>query len=76
VKEVAQSSQDLSALGIAGLAALDAISKGSAAPADWKAIQTAAITQIQNPKAQLLLMPATAIQKLVDAASAGGSCAK
>jgi len=76
VKEVAQSSQDLSALGVAGLAALDAISKGSAAPADWKAIQTAAITQIQNPKAQLLLMPATAIQKLVDAASAGGSCAK
>ncbi|HEY1925239.1 MAG TPA: family 20 glycosylhydrolase [Candidatus Acidoferrum sp.] len=76
VKDVAQSSQDLSALGIAGLAALDAISKGSAAPADWKAIQTAAITQIQNPKAQLLLMPATAIQKLVDAASAGGSCAK
>ena len=76
VKEISQVSQNLSALGTAGLAALDEIAKGAAAPADWKASQTAAITQLQEPRAQLLLVPAGAVQKLVDAASAGGSCAK
>jgi hexosaminidase len=76
VKDIAQVSQNLSALGTAGLAALDYVAKGSAAPADWKASQTAAITQLQAPRAQLLLMPTGAVQKLIDAASAGGSCAK
>ncbi len=75
VKEVAQTSQDLSALGAAGLAALDFIAKGSGAPVDWKTQQLAAILQIQKPKAQLLLMPASAVQKLIEAAAAGGSCA-
>jgi hypothetical protein len=76
VKEIGQVSQNLSALGTAGLAALDQIVKGSAAPADWKASQTAAIAQLAEPRAQLLLLPTGAVQKLVDAASAGGSCAK
>ncbi len=76
VKDIAQVSQNLSALGTAGLAALDYLAKGSAAPADWKTSQTAAITQLQEPRAQLLLLPTGAVQKLVDAASAGGSCAK
>jgi hexosaminidase len=76
VKEIAQVSQNLSALGTAGLAALDYLGKGSAAPADWKASQTTAITALQAPRAQLLLVPTAAVQKLVDAASAGGSCAK
>jgi hypothetical protein len=65
----------LSALGAAGLAALDFIAKGSGAPVDWKPQQLAAILQIQKPKAQLLLMPASAVQKLIEAAAAGGSCA-
>ncbi len=76
VKEIGQVSQNLSALGVAGLAALDEIAKGAAAPADWKASQTAAITQLAEPRAQLLLLPTGAVQKLVDAASVGGSCAK
>jgi hexosaminidase len=75
VKDVAQTSQDLSALGATGLAALDFIAKGGGAPDSWKAEQTSAIQQIQKPKAQLLLMPATAVQKLVDAAATSGSCA-
>ncbi len=75
VKEVAQTSQDLSALGAAGLAALDFITKGSGAPDSWKTQQLAAIQQIQKPKAQLLLMPAPAVQNLVEAAAVGGSCA-
>jgi hypothetical protein len=74
VKEAAQTSQDLSALGVAGLAALDFIAKGSGAPDPWKAEQTAAIQQIQKPKAQLLLMPAEAVQKLVNAVATGGAC--
>ena len=74
VKEVAQNSQDLSALGTAGLAALDFIAKGGAAPDDWKAQQLAAMQQIQKQKAQLLLMPAPAVQKLIEAAVAGGAC--
>jgi hexosaminidase len=74
VKEVAQNSQDLSALGVAGLAALDFIAKGSVAPDDWKAQQLAAIQQIQKQKSQLLLMPAPAVQKLIEAAAAGGAC--
>ncbi len=75
VKEVAATSQDLSAVAAVGLAALDFAAKGGAAPDDWKAQQLTVIEQVQKPKAQLLLMPAPAIQKLVEAVAAGGSCA-
>src|SRR6266850_432872 len=74
VKEVAANSQDLSALGTAGLAALDAVAKGQAAPDSWKAQQLATIEQAKKPKAQLLLIPAPAVQKLIEAAAAGGAC--
>ncbi len=73
-KEVAANSQDLSTLGTAGLAALDSIAKGQPAPDAWKAQQLAIIEQAKKPKAQLLLIPAPAIQKLIEAASAGGAC--
>jgi hexosaminidase len=76
VKEVSQASQDLSTLGTIGLEALDLMLARKAGPADWKTSQSAVITKILVPKAQLLIMPAGAIQKLVDAASAGGACAK
>jgi hexosaminidase len=74
VKEVAATSQDLSALGTAGLAALDAIAKGHPAPDSWKAQQLAILEQVNKPKAQLLLIPAPAVQKLIEAAAAGGAC--
>jgi hypothetical protein len=74
VKEVTANSQDLSALGTTGLAALDAILKGQPAPDSWKAQQLALIDQVKKPKAQLLLIPAPAVQKLIEAAAAGGSC--
>jgi len=74
VKEVTANSQDLSALGTAGLAALDAIAKGQVAPDSWKAQQLATLEQIKKPKAQLLLIPAPAVQKLIEAAAAGGAC--
>jgi hexosaminidase len=75
VKEVAATSQDLAAVASAGLAALDALGHGGNTDEAWKAQQSAVLQQAQKPKGQLLLMPAPAIQKLVDAASAGGSCA-
>jgi hexosaminidase len=74
VKEVTANSQDLSALGTTGLAALDAIAKGQPTPDSWKAQQLAIIDQVKKPKAQLLLIPAPAVQKLIEAAAAGGSC--
>ncbi len=75
VREVAGRSQDLAALGSAGLAALDLITKGQPAPDSWKAQQLASIDAAKKPKAQLLLIPASAVQKLIEAAAAGGACA-
>jgi len=74
VKEVAANSQDLFALGTAGLAALDAIAKGQPAPDTWKAQQLATLEQVKKPKAQLLMIPAPAVQKLIEAAAGGGPC--
>ena len=74
VKEVAATSQDLSALGAAGLAALDAIAKGQPAPDSWKAQQLAILEQVKKPKSQLLLIPAPAVENLIKAATAGGAC--
>jgi hexosaminidase len=74
VKEVTANSQDLSALGTAGLAALDAITKGQPAPDSWKAQQLAMLEQIKKPKAQLLLVPTPAVQKLIESAVASGAC--
>jgi hexosaminidase len=74
VKEVSASSQDLSTLGSIGLAALDFLAKGQRAPDVWKTQQVATLQQLQKPKGQLLLMPSPAVQKLVEAAAAGGAC--
>ena len=52
----------------------DAIAKGQPASDSWKSQQFAVIEQAKKPKAQLLLIPAPAVQKLVEAASAGGAC--
>ena len=74
VKEVAVRSQDLSALGTIGLAALDTISKRQPAPDSWKTQQLAALEQMKKGKVQLLLISVPAVQKLVEAASTGGTC--
>src|SRR5713226_2732398 len=74
VQEVAGRSQGLAELGSAGLAALDAIAKGQPTADSWIAPQLASIDAAKKPKAQLLLIPAPAVQKLIEAAAAGGSC--
>jgi hexosaminidase len=75
VKELAATSQDLSAVAAAGLAALDFAPKGGPAPDDWKTQQLAIVDRAKKPKSQMLLMPATSIQKLVESVAAGGTCA-
>ena len=74
VKEVAATSTDLSALGATGLATLDLIDKGGAATEEWRTQQLAVIQQALQPKAQLLLMPAASVQKLIEAASSAAQC--
>jgi hexosaminidase len=74
VREVADSSQGLSALGTMGLAALDVIAKRQPVEDAWKTQQLATLEQLKKPKAQLLLMPVTRVQKLVEAAASGGIC--
>ena len=74
VQEVAGRSQDLSALASAGLSALHAVSKRQPAPDTWKVQQFAIMEQLKKPKAQLLLIPIPAVQKLVEAAASGGAC--
>jgi hypothetical protein len=63
-------SQDLSALGAAGLQALDYLDKGQTAPDSWKTQQTALIEQSKKPMTDLLLMVVAPVQQLVDASSA------
>jgi hexosaminidase len=74
VKEIEPLSQDLALLGVWGLAALDALAHGQAISDSTKAQQFAALEQVKKPKAQLLLIPAPAVQRLFEAASAGGTC--
>ncbi len=73
-KRVVATSQDLAAVGGAGLAALDALAKGNRASDDWKAQQLAIVTQADKPKSQLLLIPAVGVRKLVEAAAMPSGC--
>ena len=60
-------SEDLSALGAAGLQALDALDKSQPAADTWKTQQLARIEAAKKPKAGLLMMVAAPIQQLVEA---------
>ena len=71
LKEAAPIAQDLSALGAAGLRALDYLDRGERPPDPWKAEQLALIVEAKKPKSQLLLMVILPVQKLIEA-SAGG----
>jgi hypothetical protein len=73
-KEGAATSRDLSAIGNAGLAALDAISAAKPLSSDQQSQLNAVLTEAAKPKVQLLLVPVAAIQKLVAAASQASVC--
>ena len=72
LKEVASVSQNLSAIGAAGLAALDYLDHGEIAPGAWVAQQLVVIDQAKKPQSQLLLVVAPSVEKLIRA-SAGQS---
>jgi hypothetical protein len=69
LKEVAPLSQNLSALGATGLAALDYLDRGEPAPAAWVAQQLAAVAQAKKPQVQLMLVVVPAVEKLVQASA-------
>jgi hexosaminidase len=69
VEEVMPLSESLSALGAAGLEALDWLDRRQRPTEAWKTQQLAVVEQALQPKAQLLLMVASPIQKLIQASS-------
>jgi hexosaminidase len=69
LKEITPLSQDLSAVATAGLQALDYIDRGERAPDAWATQQFALLEKAQKPKAQLLLMVAPSVQKLIEASA-------
>lgn len=69
LKEVEPVSQNLSALGAAGLAALDYLDRGESAPAAWVTAQLALVEQAKKPQAQLLIVIAPSVGKLIQASA-------
>ena len=65
-------SQNLSALGAAGLQALDYLDKGQAAPDSWKTQQMAVIDQAKTRQADMLLAVVAPVQQLVEASAGQG----
>ncbi|HWC95605.1 MAG TPA: family 20 glycosylhydrolase [Candidatus Sulfopaludibacter sp.] len=59
-------SKDLSELGNIGLKALDYLAAGKSAPADWLAAQSAEITRIQKPDAEVTLAAFRPVKILLD----------
>jgi hexosaminidase len=74
-KQAAATSSDLSAIGAAGLRALDAISAGTQLASDQQTQLNSVLTEAAKPKGQLLLIPVSSVKKLVDAASQPSTCA-
>jgi hexosaminidase len=69
VQEVTPLSHDLSALATAGLQALDYLDRGEKSPQAWKTQQIALAQSAIQPRAQLLLMVASPVQKLIQASA-------
>jgi hexosaminidase len=65
-------SQNLAALAVAGLQALDFLDKGQPAPDAWKTQQEAVIAQAKARQADMLLMVAAPVQQLIEASAASG----
>jgi hexosaminidase len=67
--ELAPLSEDLSAIGVAGLFALDHLDKSAPSPASWRAQQLALLERAKTPKADLLLMVVAPVQRLIEASA-------
>jgi hexosaminidase len=73
LKEVGPLSQNLSAVGAAGLAALDYLDRGEPAPAAWVMQQLTVVEQAKKPQAQLLIVVVPAVEKLIQASGGKSS---
>jgi hexosaminidase len=69
MKEVVPLSKDLATLAVAGLQAMDYLERGERAPETWKTEQLALVEQAKKPKADLLLMIAPSVQRLIEASA-------
>ena len=67
LNELAPLSEDLSALGAAGLLALDYLDNSSPYPNSWRVQQLALIDRAKTAKANLLLMVVEPVQQLIEA---------
>jgi hexosaminidase len=76
LKEVIPVSEALSGLAEIGIQAMDYLDHKQLAPDDWKKRQLAFVQQASQPKAQVLIMVAPSIGKLVDATTSQGAAAK
>ena len=69
LKEVQPISEDLSALGGAGFAALDYLERGERGPDVWKTQELAVLERAGTAKADLLLMVVAPVRELVEASA-------
>jgi len=69
LQEALPISHDLSALGAAGLEALDYVDRGEKAPDSWKSQQISLAQAAIQPRAQVILMIAAPVQKLIQASA-------
>ena len=67
--EVTPLSQDLAALGAAGLQALDYLDKSEPSSESWRTQQLTLVERSKTPKANLLLMVVVPVQQLIEASS-------
>src|SRR5262249_11470975 len=69
LQEALPLSHDLSALGASGLEALDYLDRGQRAPEAWKSQQLAVVQGAIQPRAQVMLVVAGPVQKLIQASA-------
>src|ERR1700730_5546086 len=69
LRELAPLSEDLSALGVAGLLALDHLGRSEPSPESWRIQQLRLIEGAKTPKADLLLMVVAPVQQLIEASA-------
>jgi hexosaminidase len=67
--EVAPLSEDLSALGVAGLQALGYFDKSETSPESWRKQQLALLDRAKGPKANLLLMVVAPVEQLIESSA-------
>jgi hexosaminidase len=76
LKEVLPVSEALNGLATVGIQAMDYLDRGERPPGEWRAQQLAFVQQASQPKAQVVIMIAPSIGKLVEASDSQVSTTK